>query len=379
MNLLASLHGPVVHCPLLRRPAAEPDGALPTDYRALVRDLHRRAAGRRQPLNGTFEITARCPLQCRMCYIRQDDAALPADLPADTWVSLGREAAAHGMVYLTLTGGEVLQRPDFFDLYEPLHDLGLVLTLLTNGTLLSPAIADRLAARPPVVLTISIYGASPETYAAVTGSAGGFEQCCAGIERLLARGLRPFLKLTMTRQNVADLPVLQRMAADWGVQLVAGWMLTKRLDGAPSDAVACRLSPAECIAIEAADPPTATEWAETAKHEAQVAQAYSENYFCHAGKAAFAIGPTGLMSGCADLPLPAARPLETGFAAAWEAVQRFTDDAPPLCAQCRECELLAYCPRCPSWSWVETDTLDQPVPYLCGIARARRARYATDA
>ena len=31
--------------------------ALPTDYGPLVRELHRRAAVRRQPVNGTFELT----------------------------------------------------------------------------------------------------------------------------------------------------------------------------------------------------------------------------------------------------------------------------------------------------------------------------------
>ena len=80
------------------------------------------------------------------------------------------------------------------------------------------------------------------------------------------------------------------------------------------------------------------------------------------------------MNACIDLPLPAARPLEVGFRAAWEQVQRFVDSAPPLAAACLACDVRTYCPCCPAWAQLETGTLTEPVPYLCEIARARKER-----
>src|ERR1017187_5598585 len=112
--------------------------ALPSDYGPLVRELHRRAAAFRQPVNGTFELTERCNLACRMCYVCQEpsDAARRAkELPAAAWLKLARHAVDNGMVFLLLTGGEIFLRRAFFELYTPLTRLGLFVTLFTNGTL----------------------------------------------------------------------------------------------------------------------------------------------------------------------------------------------------------------------------------------------------
>ncbi len=74
------------------------------------------AAQRHVPLGGTFELTARCNLKCKMCYIRLDKAQINL---------IGRERTANVVDYpwkrshsswntkLLITGGEPLLRPDF--------------------------------------------------------------------------------------------------------------------------------------------------------------------------------------------------------------------------------------------------------------------------
>src|SRR5512145_945167 len=107
---------------------------LPVDYGPLVRDLIRRAAVRRQPASGTFELTERCNLSCRMCYVCQPSADAvwrSRELPAAQWLALAQQAAENGMVFLLLTGGEIFLRPDFFELYTPLTRMGLMLSLFT--------------------------------------------------------------------------------------------------------------------------------------------------------------------------------------------------------------------------------------------------------
>ena len=123
--------------------------ATPTEYGALVQEMLRRAAIVRQPAHGAFELTSRCNLSCRMCYIRHAPGDPTKELPASTWLDLARQAVANGMVFLLLTGGEVFLRRDFFEIYEPLTRMGLVLALFTNGTLITPDIAARLAQAPP--------------------------------------------------------------------------------------------------------------------------------------------------------------------------------------------------------------------------------------
>ncbi len=156
---------------------------LPTEYGPLVRELHNRAAAHRQPVNGTFELTERCNLSCIMCYVGQSpsDVARRAkdakELSASAWLTLASDAVDNGMVFLLLTGGEVFLRPDFFQIYEPLTRMGLRLMLYTNGTLITDAVAQRLAQAPPSPIEIPLYGATAATYEAVTGVTGSYVRC----------------------------------------------------------------------------------------------------------------------------------------------------------------------------------------------------------
>jgi len=353
---------------------------MPTDYGPLVRELHARAAAQGQPVNGTFELTERCNLACRMCYVCQssNDAARRAkELSTGEWLDLSRQAVDNGMVFLLLTGGEVLLRPDFFELYTPLTRMGLILTLFTNGTLVTDTLAARLAEAPPSRTEITLYGATAATYEAVTGVAGSYARCCAGIEALVRRRVPLGLKTTVTRQNVDELDAMRQMAHNWGLPFSGGWLISNRRDGAPSEVVDCRLSASECVTLEATDRASATEWTETALRESFSSS--DRSFFCQAGQTAFVVNPQGDMNACVDLPLPAARPLDIGFAAAWRLVQRFVDAAPPLASLCLSCNVRDFCPSCPAWSQLETGTLTDPVPYLCDIARERKERYGRSA
>ena len=295
------------------------------------------------------------------------------ELSATAWLTLARQAVDNGTVFLLLTGGEVFLRPDFFEIYTPLTRMGLILTLFTNGTLVTEAIAARLAEAPPSRTEITLYGATAATYEAVTGVPGSYARCCAGIEALVKHRVPLGLKSTLTRRNVSELEAMRQMARNWGLPFSAGWLLFKRRDGVRSGVEDCRMSAAECVALEATDRASAAEWTETALRESSLG--HDRTFYCQAGRAAFVINMLGEMNACVGLPLPAARPLEIGFRAAWERVQGFVDSAPPLAPQCLACEARAFCPRCPAWSELETGTLTEPVPYLCEIARARRERY----
>jgi radical SAM protein with 4Fe4S-binding SPASM domain len=350
--------------------------ATPPEYGPLVREMLSRAAVSRQPAHGTFELTSRCNLSCRMCYVRRtsgDTTTMTRELPASAWLELARQAADNGMVFLLLTGGEIFLRRDFFEIYEPLTRMGLVLALFTNGTLITRDIAARLALAPPSRTEITIYGATAATSEAVTGVAGSHAACCAGIETLLSHRVPLGLKTTLTRQNASELEVMRRMAHDWGVPFSASCLLSRRPDRAPSEVEDCRLSAADCVALEATDRASADDWTEVALKGTGVGG--HGNFYCRSGKAAFVIDPAGEMNVCALLPRPAARPLEIGFSEAWKQVYRYVEAAPPAASECRACDALAYCGRCPAWSMMETGTLTEPVPYLCGIARARIERY----
>ena len=78
--------------------------------------LFQKAGAAGVPLSGTFELTARCNLDCRMCYIHRranDAAALRGEWSAGQWLELASRCRDAGTLLLLLTGGEPLLRPDF--------------------------------------------------------------------------------------------------------------------------------------------------------------------------------------------------------------------------------------------------------------------------
>lgn len=342
-----------------------------SSYRELTRRILREAGAAGQPANGSFELTARCNLACRMCYVRHShacEANSPPELSADQWAQLALEAVDAGMVFLLLTGGEPLLRPDFFDIYHRVAPLGVMLILFTNGTLVTKEVARRLAECPPSRTEVTLYGATEPTYEAVTGAPGGYRRCVAGIEHLLNAGLTLLVKSTVCALNVHEIDEMRGMADRWGVPFAVSPHLFGPRDGVESESCQLRLTPCQQADVEAqawVDPPPA--------EDAGLAPPGSA-FYCSAGTSSFIVSSTGEMGICNTLPLPRAQPLQVGFAEAWRQVREFALSIPPT-PQCASCELRRYCGCCPGWSYSEMRRLDGAVPFLCELAKERAKRH----
>ncbi|MEG0767718.1 MAG: radical SAM protein, partial [Clostridia bacterium] len=99
------------------------------------------AAENRIPYKGTFELTPRCSLQCKMCYMRLDACQMAPqgkELTTKEWIRMGEMALEAGTVDLLLTGGEPMLRPDFVEIYTALSEMGFILRVFTNATLVTP-------------------------------------------------------------------------------------------------------------------------------------------------------------------------------------------------------------------------------------------------
>ncbi|NLH99091.1 MAG: radical SAM protein [Chthonomonadales bacterium] len=350
-------------------------GLLPTDYKELTRAIMTQSADDGRPVNGTFELTSRCNLGCKMCYIRTragDRAMKASELTAEQWLDLARQGVDAGMLFLLLTGGEVFLRPDFFDIYEPLTDMGLLITLFTNATLITKKAADRLAKRPPNRTEVTLYGATKETYEAVTGEKGGYEKCIRGIELLLEAGVTLKLKTTLSRLNAHEFDQMRQMSENWGLDFGASWLLSKRRDQCSNLVEEIRFSPKEAVDLEALDEKVVQNYREIAQREPTTAP--DDPFYCLAGKSSFVIGPSGDMNVCIDLCLPRARPTEIGLVPAWNQVRQFIRSVAQS-HECKSCDLYNYCTRCPAWGYTESGDVSSSVVYLCEIAKERKQRY----
>ncbi len=112
---------------------------------------------------------------------------------------------------------EPLFRKDFKDIFRYVKQKGLLVTLFTNGTLITPEMADFLQEYPPFNLEITLYGRTQETYESVTGIPGSYRRCMQGIEYLKERDIHFSLKTMLLTLNAHELKAMQEFARSLGV------------------------------------------------------------------------------------------------------------------------------------------------------------------
>ncbi len=106
-----------------------------------------------------WETTAACNLKCSYCRASATALPSPDELSTDEALDFIDQLAQQRPM-LILSGGEPLLRPDIFLLARHAVSRGLRVSLASNGTLISPQIADEIAASGISRVSISLDGAS---------------------------------------------------------------------------------------------------------------------------------------------------------------------------------------------------------------------------
>lgn len=209
----------------------------------------------RYPYSCQWEITCRCNLRCVMCYTdcfnRPD--SIRQELTTPEILRIMDELAEAGCLEVCLTGGEPLARPDFFTLYDHAVTSGFLVTVFTNGTLVTEDVADRFAALPPYRIEISLHGLTEDTFERVTQGRGSYGKCMTAIGLLRERGLPLLLKTTAMIVNRDEILAIKRYAEELGVAYKLGEDMRPALDGGEK-AFQYALSPAEQDELHRRDP-----------------------------------------------------------------------------------------------------------------------------
>jgi radical SAM protein with 4Fe4S-binding SPASM domain len=347
-------------------------------YGAFSEAFTSRLAGRRLPLNGTIEVTRRCPLTCLHCYNNlpmADGEARRRELTYGEHCDLLDELADAGCLWLLFTGGEIFARPDFLDIYTYAKRKGFLITLFTNGTLITERVADHLDAWRPFAIESTLYGRTQETYERLTGIPGSFAKCMRGIRLLRERRLPLALKTVAVSTNRHEIPDMRRFAEeDLGVAFKFDSMINPRIDCSQSP-LDVRLSPEESVALDLEDPKRSAEWVQFAGHVREALEKTPPAdtvYQCGGGVHSFAIDPYGRMSICVLSEAHKSDIRAGTFREGWEqflAGQRFKKITRPT--KCVSCALKSSCGMCPANGELEHGDAESPVDYLCHVAHLR--------
>jgi radical SAM protein with 4Fe4S-binding SPASM domain len=345
--------------------------------------LHRRVAAERVPANGTIEVTRRCPLNCAHCYNNlpiEDREARRRELTCEEHCRILDGISETGCLWLLFTGGEIFAREDFLDIYTYGKKKGFLITLFTNGTLITPGIADHLTEWRPFCIEITLYGRTREIHEKITGVPGSFEQCMRGICLLVERKLPLRLKTVVMTLNKQEVWEMKRYTEEeLGLEFKFDAMINPRID-ASEGPLEVRLKPGEIVELDLQDPKRMAEWnrfAERFNGPVQSPECWDNAYHCGGGIHAFSIDPYGKMSLCL-LSRDESYDLRKGsFLEGWKGfLSDVRQKKVKTLTKCVSCEIKAMCGMCPANGELENRELgntdsETPVDFLCQVAHLR--------
>jgi radical SAM protein with 4Fe4S-binding SPASM domain len=163
-----------------------------------------------------WAVTRACNLRCVHCYASADAEPAPDELTTAEGLTLLDDLARFGVPAVLFSGGEPLARPDLFELLRHAQALGLPATLSTNGTLITPQVAARLAELGLRYVGVSLDG-GPATHNKLRGAADAFQRATAGIEHCQHAGLRVGVRFTVHALNVHELEDVFHLCVERGI------------------------------------------------------------------------------------------------------------------------------------------------------------------
>ncbi|WP_446011510.1 radical SAM/SPASM domain-containing protein [Candidatus Electrothrix sp.] len=348
-----------------------------------------RATASRIPLAASFELTRRCNFRCVHCYLGDQKSIRRhqyRELDKDTIFRLFDEMVESGTLFLLLTGGDPMLRTDFVEIYKYAVRAGLLVTVFCNGSLVTDEIVRAFVEYPPRILEITVYGATQETFEAVTQQPGSFSACIAGIERLQKAGIRVRLKTMVLTLNVDEFSAIRQLAEDMGLQFRHDCSLHAAVahednggcsnicdsEGSLSDTLQYRVLPEQAAAVDLSIDKLALELVEAAEKTCPSEATY-QLYYCGAGKSSYHVTPYGGLQPCLIVRTHSVNICDTGgLQGGWDGVlQNFTSCRASSSFSCNNCRSKNVCTACPAVFATMSGNPEQVDTFFCQYAKKR--------
>ena len=318
----------------------------------LVAEMAAKALQMNIPLSVQLDLTYRCNERCIHCYLDHHDHG---EMTTAEIKDVLDQMADAGVFYLTISGGEILMRRDFFEILEYARLRTFCIKLKTNGILIRKKEADRIKALGVESVQISIYSHVPEVHDAITKLPGSLAQSIEAIRRLRAHGIHVIMANVLMVQNVHDYAGVRALAAELGAQFIMDPTITPMMDG---DRSILNLNVDEAALREV----FRNESLVGGNIEEFCAPPQGPNADeldmlpCSAGHTACYVSPYGDVYPCVQFPLPSGNVRRMKFVDIWRDSPQLNEvrsiklrDMPT----CSKCTHGGTCTRCPGLAYLE--------------------------
>lgn len=296
------------------------------------------------PHSAMLEVTWRCNLNCLHCYLpegqRRMNARAADELSTDEWRRVLDEMAALGVLYVTLSGGEVFMRRDFLDIVAHARRLNFDVRVFTTGTLLNMDKARALVDLAIGKVEISLYGRE-ETHDRLVRIPGSFARSVAAGRVLRKGGIGVVIKCPLMNLNIADYPYLVALAHAEGFLYKFDPTVVPR-DDKDTAPLALRTFD-EQLRAAFKDPVLRLSAQGDSPEDHEMATPV-----CEAGRTYLSIGPNGDVYPCIEWRTIMGNVRQAGVAEIWHGAEgsRIRNLKREDFAVCNNCALLSWCPRC---------------------------------
>lgn len=346
----------------------------------------------RLPLTGAFELLPVCNLHCKMCYVRKsmkEVKAMGGLLPTEQWLEFAKQAKDEGMLYPLLTGGEPLLRQDFQEIMAKMQEMGLQVSINSNGTLIDEKLARWMEKHCPTKINITLYGASEESYQNLCGDGDAFCRVHRAVEYLKQYHIPVKFNTSITPENVNDLDTIMAYAQSVDIPIqVATYMFPPVRRNADMVGKNHRLPPEEAaLARVKADMlqndsewfgMQVARWSKFVPLTNNILQGNAENrnckMTCRAGRCSFWLDWQGNLGNCGMYSSTKVPVKGRTFAEAWKQVVEETEQVrySPVCTNCPNFRL---CHACIAMVYNECGDINGRPEYLCRMNQASAHYY----
>ncbi len=314
-----------------------------------------------------WEVTRSCNLNCAHCRAAASCRHYRGELSTKKCLNLIDEIAAVSSPVIILTGGEPLLRPDIFKIAAYGTNKGLRMVMATNGTLVTPAVAQKMIQSGIKRVSISIDGKDAHSHDNFRQQKGAFAGAMQGIEALKIAGMEFQINTTITTNNLEQIKDILKLAKDIGAAAHHIFLLVPT--GRGKDLAS--------QAITAADYEETLKWfyRESLKCEIQLKATCAPHYFrimhqnkpkgeepvkkagshfhestrgCLGGITFCFISHIGQVQPCGYLELNCGNVKKKSFASIWEKSEVFRNlrDYSKYGGKCGRCEFIKVCGGC---------------------------------
>ncbi len=318
---------------------------------SLMQEMNEKALELGVPLGVHLDVTYRCNERCVHCYLDHDDHGEMTTVEIKDVLDQLAEA---GTFFLTLSGGEVLMRRDFFAILDHARRLLFNVRIKTNGVMIREKEARRIRELGVEQVQISIYSHRPEVHDAITKLPGSLKRSVGAIRFLKSQGLKVAIANVLMTTNMGDHGGVQALARELDVIYTLDPTITPKIDGSVS-VLKFRIPGSELKAVfHNADLVGKVE--EFCAPPPPPGDDIMEGYPCSAGHTACYITPYGDVFPCVQFPLPSGNLRRQKFIDIWRnspelnEVRSIHAKDLPACSTCRH---VGTCTRCPGLAYME--------------------------